>query len=309
MNGHPQYAEALALYAMGSLDDAQELAALQAHLGTCGECRRELEALRADVALLALSASGPQPPARSRDRLLTAVAAEPRMQRRTPAPYAVGRLRPRWFSLAPVMVMVLLAVFSILLWRDLRNTRRTLRHTGAQLEQTQHDLDEKNMELAEAKMVRDLLHAPDAWPLTLVSKKTPPQPQGKKTLGKGVFRKCDGCNETHPAEAFIERFEVCPTCGYHHRLGVEGWRNLLLDDGALEEWDDHLRPTDPLGFSDGKKYQDRVASAQKATRATEAVQTGRGAVSGHYIARHRGYQWVAAHWVREGRVFVDEPIV
>ncbi len=114
--------------------------------------------------------------------------------------------------------------------------------------------------------------------------KTPPQPQGKKTLGKGIFRKCDGCNETHPAEAFIERFEVCPTCGFHHRLGVEGWRNLLLDDGALEEWDDHLRPTDPLGFSDGKKYQDRVAAAQKSTHATEAVQTGRGAVSGHYIA-------------------------
>src|SRR4029079_10348131 len=82
----------------------------------------------------------------------------------------------------------------------------------------------------------------------------------------------------------IERFEVCPSCGFHHRLGVEGWKNLLLDDGALEQWDDHLRPTDPLGFSDGKKYQDRLASAQKATHATEGVQTGRGAISGHYVA-------------------------
>jgi acetyl-CoA carboxylase carboxyl transferase subunit beta len=115
--------------------------------------------------------------------------------------------------------------------------------------------------------------------------KTPPQPQpGKKTLGKGVFRKCDGCNETHAAEAFSELFEVCPSCGFHHRLGVEGWKTLLLDDGALEEWDDHLRPTDPLGFSDGKKYQDRVSAAQKSTHASEAVHTGRGAISGHYVA-------------------------
>ncbi|HEY5027380.1 MAG TPA: hypothetical protein VIK39_03150, partial [Candidatus Angelobacter sp.] len=168
MNVHPQFAEALALYAMGSLDDAQDLAALESHLGTCGDCRRELEALRADMALLALSATGPQPPARSRQRLLSAVAAEPRVERRTPQRYAVGHLRQRWFTFAPVMVMLMLAVFSILLWRDLRNTRRALRSTHAQLEQVQSDLARTNKDLAEAKMVRDLLHAPDAWPLTLV---------------------------------------------------------------------------------------------------------------------------------------------
>jgi anti-sigma-K factor RskA len=33
-------------------------------------------------------------------------------------------------------------------------------------------------------MVRDLLHAPDAWPLTLVSRKTPPQPQIKTVYSK-----------------------------------------------------------------------------------------------------------------------------
>ncbi len=98
MNAHPQFAEALALYAMGALDNPQDLAALESHLGTCGDCRRELEALRADTALLALSATGPQPPARSRQRLLSAIAAEPRVERRTPQRYAVGRLRPHWVT-------------------------------------------------------------------------------------------------------------------------------------------------------------------------------------------------------------------
>jgi hypothetical protein len=184
MSVHPQFAEALALYAMGALDDPQDLAALQAHLGTCGDCRRELEALRADMALLALSTIGPQPPARSRERLVRAVAAEPRLERRNPQRYAVGHLRQRWFTFAPVMVMLMLAVFSILLWRDLRNTRRALRFTHAQLEQVQSDLARTNTELAEATMVRDLLHAPDAWPLTLVSRKTPPQPQIKTVYSK-----------------------------------------------------------------------------------------------------------------------------
>lgn len=180
MNGHPQYAEALALYAMGALDDPQDLTALQAHLGTCGDCRRELEALRADTALLALSAMGPQPPARSRDRLLNAIAAEPRMERRTAQkPMIVGRLRSPWLSYAPIAVMLLLAIFSLLLGRDLRNTRFRLKVAHAQIEQMQSEIAQQNLALADARKVGDLLHASDAWPLTLVSIKTPPQPQMK----------------------------------------------------------------------------------------------------------------------------------
>jgi acetyl-CoA carboxylase carboxyl transferase subunit beta len=118
-----------------------------------------------------------------------------------------------------------------------------------------------------------------AWPT-----KNPPSSQGKKTLGKGVFRKCDGCGETHPAQTFVDRFEVCPSCGFHHRLSVKGWRTLLLDEGTLEAWDDHLRPTDPLGFSDGKRYHDRIATAQKVTDAVEAIETGCGALEGRDIA-------------------------
>jgi anti-sigma-K factor RskA len=182
MNEHPQFAEALALYAMGSLDDPKDLAALQAHLGTCGDCRRELEALRADMALLALSATGPQPPARSRQRLLSAIAAEPRVERRKPQRYAVGRLRTRWFSFAPMIVMVLLAIFSLLLWRDVRNIRFQLRVARAQNEQMQAEAVQKDKELEKARMVSDLLHAPDAWPLTLVSVKTPPPPPQMKMI-------------------------------------------------------------------------------------------------------------------------------
>jgi acetyl-CoA carboxylase carboxyl transferase subunit beta len=110
------------------------------------------------------------------------------------------------------------------------------------------------------------------WP-----EKKPPESSAteKKTLGKGVFRKCDGCGETLPSEAFANNFEVCPQCGRHHKLSSAGWRKLLLDDGALEEWDAHLEPADPLEFVDGKTYPERVAAAQQSSRAKEAMEIGR----------------------------------
>jgi len=106
----------------------------------------------------------------------------------------------------------------------------------------------------------------------------------KNSFGKGVFRKCDGCGETLTAEALEKNFEVCPPCGHHHKLKADRWRDLLLDGGALEEWDAHLAPSDPLGFTDGKRYPDRVAASQKATRARDAIETGRGRIDGTPVA-------------------------
>ena len=106
----------------------------------------------------------------------------------------------------------------------------------------------------------------------------------KTSFGKGVFRKCDGCSETLTAEAFVANFEVCPQCGKHHKLGAPRWRDLILDDGALEEWDAHLVPTDPLSFTDGRPYPERVKTSQKATRASEAIECGKGKIEGIPIA-------------------------
>ena len=60
MNAHEQFAEDLTLYALGSLQ-GEERVALEKHLEGCSTCRRELEFLRGDMALLALSTSGRSP--------------------------------------------------------------------------------------------------------------------------------------------------------------------------------------------------------------------------------------------------------
>lgn len=106
----------------------------------------------------------------------------------------------------------------------------------------------------------------------------------KTSFAKGVFRKCDGCGETMPAEALITNFEVCPHCGQHHRLAAPRWRELLLDDGQLETWDSDLVPADPLSFVDGKPYPDRVAASQKSSSSKEAIETGRARIEGTPIA-------------------------
>jgi acetyl-CoA carboxylase carboxyl transferase subunit beta len=106
----------------------------------------------------------------------------------------------------------------------------------------------------------------------------------KKSLGAGVFRRCDGCGATLTAGELAASAEACPQCGHHHRLDAEGWRRLLLDDGAFEPWDDHLSPGDPLQFSDGRPYRERVAGAQKKSRSHEAIETGRARIDGFPIA-------------------------
>ena len=170
MRAHQQISEDLVQYALGELT-SPESGEVREHLDTCPSCRRELEDIHTGMAALAISTAASAPPARSRARLLKAVAAEPRSQ-------AVVMRRP-WWNFMPAFAAVLLAIISMLLWREVRNYRFLLRQEHAQVVQLQKELEKSSSELAEAKGVKDLLHAPDAWPLTLVGVKTPPQPQMK----------------------------------------------------------------------------------------------------------------------------------
>jgi acetyl-CoA carboxylase carboxyl transferase subunit beta len=116
--------------------------------------------------------------------------------------------------------------------------------------------------------------------------KTPAQTHEseKRSLGAGVFEKCKGCGVTLEAEVLHRYFMVCPSCGYHHRMPYDRWQELLLDDGQLELWDEHIAPTDPLEFFDGTSYRDRLARAKRNTGSGEGIQVGRGKLEGHTIA-------------------------
>jgi acetyl-CoA carboxylase carboxyl transferase subunit beta len=120
-----------------------------------------------------------------------------------------------------------------------------------------------------------------AWP----GKTSPTTDASEKvTLGEGVFKKCAGCGATVTAEELEESFEVCASCGHHHRMPASRWRRLVCDDGVVEHWDGGLAPADPLGFSDGKPYADRIAASQAKTGVTEAIEIGRAQLLGRAIA-------------------------
>lgn len=163
MTVHGQYSEDLALYALGSLQ-GEERIALEKHMEECAGCRMELQQLRGDMALMAMSVGGPAPPARARQRLMAAVAREPRMQRVPP--------RVAWWTPVRWAAAAALVIATVLLWvknTDLKNQIAALQDQSSQ----------QQLQLARARDVVATLTATDAMHVTLVAAKTPPQPQGK----------------------------------------------------------------------------------------------------------------------------------
>ncbi|HEX5100482.1 MAG TPA: acetyl-CoA carboxylase, carboxyltransferase subunit beta [Polyangiaceae bacterium] len=106
----------------------------------------------------------------------------------------------------------------------------------------------------------------------------------KRSVGRGLFKKCAGCGAVSTLEEFEARFHVCGACAHHHPMPIADWTRLLLDNGALEAWDEHIAPADPLVFDDGKPYPERLARARRNTGLTEAIGIGRGAIETRPIA-------------------------
>ena len=164
MSLHEQFADDLALYALGTLQGG-ERAALEAHLTQCAICRRELQELRGDMGLLGMATMGPAPSPQARTRLLSDLAKEPRAR--------MGHKKSlRWWVLMPVAATIVLAVISVVLWRENDALRQDL---AQQLKWS----GQNQAEVERAREVLALLSAPDAVRVTLVATNAKPQPQGK----------------------------------------------------------------------------------------------------------------------------------
>jgi|SRR5579863_6493774 len=171
---HEQFADDLALLALGSLQ-GDERVALEKHLEGCSSCRLELDQLRGDMALMALSAAGPRPPARARLRLMDALAREPHAAERIPDAPA----RPSWWRMATLAVTAAAALVILLLVRQDTNLIHQAQSLSQQVASMQSDTVAQQAELAQAREIVSTLTSPDAQRVTLVSAKTPPLPQGK----------------------------------------------------------------------------------------------------------------------------------
>lgn len=171
MSVHEQFAEDLSLYAIGALQ-GEERRAVEKHLEQCSACRQEVEKLQGDVALLAFSASGPTPPARSRERLMTAIGKEPRRSQLRP------RARFAWWSALAWTAALAAIVIAVVLSHQNSDLRRRLADLDARS-------SKQEQQLREAKQLLSTLSSPDAEHFTLVAGKNPPQPEGKAIYVRG----------------------------------------------------------------------------------------------------------------------------
>jgi acetyl-CoA carboxylase carboxyl transferase subunit beta len=113
---------------------------------------------------------------------------------------------------------------------------------------------------------------------------TPDMPPPAAKKGEGIWNKCDACGEVVYKAEWEKNWNVCPACGKHDALPVRRRFEMLLDPGTFEELDADLTPQDPLGFTDAKKYKDRLKATYKTTGLRDAFVSGVGAIGGRQVS-------------------------
>jgi acetyl-CoA carboxylase carboxyl transferase subunit beta len=102
--------------------------------------------------------------------------------------------------------------------------------------------------------------------------------------GEGLWNKCDECGEIVYRQEWERNWNVCPSCGHHDPLPVRRRLEMVLDPGTFQELDADLAPQDPLGFSDQKRYRDRLKGTYKKTGLRDAFVSGVGAIDGRPVS-------------------------
>src|ERR1700686_3746908 len=114
--------------------------------------------------------------------------------------------------------------------------------------------------------------------------------QGGRTAGgqsgadENIWVKCPGCREISFRKGVERNLNVCPKCGFHHRLTVEQRLTITLDRGSWHELFEDLAAGDPLEFHDSRPYPQRLEQARRASGRNDAVVTGVGKIEGHPAA-------------------------
>jgi acetyl-CoA carboxylase carboxyl transferase subunit beta len=105
-------------------------------------------------------------------------------------------------------------------------------------------------------------------------------PKEKRVQTEGLWVKCEGCKQILWKKDLEANFQCCPKCNHHFRLGSRARLEMLFDEGRYVEHDASVASTDPLGFTDTKRYRDRLKKAELETGLKDALLTGQGLLDG-----------------------------
>ncbi len=102
----------------------------------------------------------------------------------------------------------------------------------------------------------------------------------RHNIPEGVWTKCESCDQVVYRAELERNLNVCPKCGFHHRIAARERIMRFLDNGGTAEIGGELEPRDILRFKDTKRYKDRLSVAQKSTNEKEALVVIKGTLKG-----------------------------
>ncbi|MGI8892068.1 MAG: acetyl-CoA carboxylase, carboxyltransferase subunit beta [Bacteroidia bacterium] len=105
----------------------------------------------------------------------------------------------------------------------------------------------------------------------------------KKETPEGLWFKCPQCKHIMPTKDHVEVKYVCDKCDFHSRIGSAEYFSILFDEGKYREINEKIISADPLGFTDTKKYKDRLADSIKKTDLRDAIRTAHGKIEGESV--------------------------
>lgn len=102
------------------------------------------------------------------------------------------------------------------------------------------------------------------------------QTSEKKEMPEGVWVKVPTTGETIHRRELEDNLFVDPLSGYHFKIGSKHYFDIIFDGGKYKELGADILPSDPLEFTDRKKYADRIKQSQEKTGLTDAARIGTG---------------------------------
>ncbi|MDR2940791.1 MAG: acetyl-CoA carboxylase, carboxyltransferase subunit beta [Clostridiales bacterium] len=94
----------------------------------------------------------------------------------------------------------------------------------------------------------------------------------------GLWLKCPYCGKTIYRKE-LGKYNVCPYCGGHLRIGAYERLGLVLDkDAGFIEFDKDMKPLNPLNYPE---YEEKNKKFQKSTGLYDAIVTGLGKIVGY----------------------------
>lgn len=102
----------------------------------------------------------------------------------------------------------------------------------------------------------------------------------KREAPDGLWYQCPNCKQVmHTREHKLNAY-TCVHCNFHEKIGSDAYFSILFDENEFTELDADITSADPLGFTDTKKYPDRIRATEDKTGLKDAVRTAYGLMNG-----------------------------